>query len=375
MHGGARLPTPPGPVGRMRTRWTLFRNWYLASPAFHRFAFRFPLFRPIALSRSRAVFDLIAGFVYAQITVAFVESGLLAALGEAPTTLETAAAVAGLPGEEAERLLRAAAALGLAEEVPAGRWTLGRHGAAMLGTTGVLEMIAHHRALYADLADPLSLLRRGGGGGALAGYWPYAAGADIDAGAAAIYSRLMAASQPAVAAEVLAAYPFRRHRHVLDIGGGEGAFLEAVHVAAPQVQRSLFDLPAVAARAAERLGPSVAVHAGHFLCDPLPEGADLVTLVRIAHDHDDGTVRQLFHRIRAMLPPGGRLLIAEPMAEVPGAERMGHAYFGFYLLAMGSGRPRTAAELSDMLRSSGFSRVQQIPTRTPLVTQLVVASR
>ena len=36
----------------------------------------------------------------------------------------------------------------------------------------------------------------------------------------------------------------------LDVGGGEGAFLEAVAVNAPDLELKLFDLPAVAARAA-----------------------------------------------------------------------------------------------------------------------------
>ena len=37
----------------------------------------------------------------------------------------------------------------------------------------------------------------------------------------------MAASQPLVAQEVLDAYPLARHRCLLDVGGGDGAFLAA----------------------------------------------------------------------------------------------------------------------------------------------------
>ncbi len=35
----------------------------------------------------------------------------------------------------------------------------------------------------------------------------------------------MAASQPLVADEILDAYPFARHRCLLDVGGGDGSFL------------------------------------------------------------------------------------------------------------------------------------------------------
>ena len=46
------------------------------------------------------------------------------------------------------------------------------------------------------------------------------------------------------------------------------------------------------------------------------------------------------------------------MADTRGAEPVG-AYFGFYLLAMGSGRPRRAGELlAHLLREAGFRGVR-----------------
>jgi demethylspheroidene O-methyltransferase len=63
------------------------------------------------------------------------------------------------------------------------------------------------------------------------------------------------------------------------------------------------------------------------------------------------------------------------LAGTAGATRMGDAYFGLYLWAMGSGRPRTAAELSAMLRAAGFSRIRRRPTRIPLQTSVLVAER
>ena len=59
----------------------------------------------------------------------------------------------------------------------------------------------------------------------------------------------------------------------------------------------------------------------------------------------------------AALAPGGTLLLAEPMAGTPGAEPVGDAYFGFYLLAMGSGRCRAAPRSSRaLLREAGFAQ-------------------
>jgi demethylspheroidene O-methyltransferase len=115
------------------------------------------------------------------------------------------------------------------------------------------------------------------------------------------------------------------------------------------------------------------VHGGDFTADPLPEGADLVSLVRVLHDHDDAVVLALLRRVRAVLPKGGRLLIAEPMSATAGAEPAGDAYFGFYLLAMGRGRPRRPDELQALLAEAGFSGARLLPTHTPLLTRVMVA--
>jgi len=91
------------------------------------------------------------------------------------------------------------------------------------------------------------------------------------------------------------------------------------------------------------------------------------------HDHDDAVVRALLRSVRGALPPGGILLIAEPMAGAPGAASMGDAYFGFYLLAMGSGRPRTPVELKALVEEAGFVAVRFLKTAIPLQTGVLVA--
>lgn len=361
-----------------RDRWRAWRNEVIGDPGFQRWAARFPLTRPVARRRAQALFDLSAGFVYSQVAYACVTSGLLERLGKGPSTVADLADEIDLPPPAAERLLRAAVALKLAERCGDGRYALGTEGAALRGAPGVAAMIEHHALLYADLADPLALLRRGGGGGHLSGYWPYAEGeqGEGDAEAAGAYSALMSASQAMVAAQLLDAYPIVRHRRLLDLGGGDGTFLRAVAARAPKLELSLFDLPLVAARAGERFaaeGLRVAVTGGSFFGDALPQGADMMSLVRILHDHDDDRVMVLLKAVREALPPGGTLLVAEPMAGTRGAERMGDAYFGLYLLAMGSGRPRTVREIQAMLRTAGFAQSRRVPTAVPMIASLIVA--
>ncbi|WP_245648629.1 acetylserotonin O-methyltransferase [Sphingomonas sanxanigenens] len=352
----------------------------LASPRFQQFATRFPLTRPIARRRARALFDLVAGFTYSQILAACVELGLLDLLADGPLDSTIIATRTNLPPAGAERLLRGAAALGLVERFGAG-WALGSQGAALRGNRGIAEMVAHHHLLYADLADPVGLLRRGGGGGGLSNLWRYAemAGSGNSADVAA-YSALMAASQPMVAAQAIDAYPFRQHRRLLDVGGGEGAFLAAVGTRAPGLDLALFDLPAVGERARSRLESAgmatrITIFGGNFLSDALPDGFDIISLVRVLHDHDDGPALTLLRAVHAALPPGGTLFITEPMAETPGAEPAGDAYFGFYLLAMGSGRPRSPTEIRAMLSQAGFASSRLLPTALPLTTRAIIARR
>ncbi|MEM9383727.1 MAG: methyltransferase [Pseudomonadota bacterium] len=353
----------------------------LANPRFHRLATRLPFARPVARRQARSLFDLCAGFVYTQVLRSFVELELPRLLSQGPRTVSSLAPQLGLSLDATQRLMVAAASLRLVSflDKREERVVLGELGASLLANPGVVAMIHHHAVLYDDLSDPVSLLRGQQESTALRRYWDYgAAASDPAAAPAAGYSALMEASQQLIADEVLDAYRFGQHRHVLDIGGGTGAFLRAVGKRHPHLALSLFDLPAVAqeAAAANRqagMAERIRVVPGSFITDSLPTGADLITLVRIVHDHDDAVVRQLLAAVHASLAPGGTLVLAEPMAQTAGAEPMGGAYFGFYLLAMGQGRPRSARELTEMLHIAGFRQVRPAATAIPLLTRVLVA--
>ncbi|GJE70312.1 Demethylspheroidene O-methyltransferase [Methylorubrum podarium] len=375
-----------GPVPRhpgWRERWLALRNRLVASPGFQRWAAGFPLTRRIAQRNTRALFDLCAGFVYAQVLFACVRLDLFGLLRAGPLGPEAIAHRLGLSPERGLTLLRAAASLGLIARLPDGRFALADLGAALIGNPSIALMVEHHAMLYADLADPVALLRGEAGATRLAGYWPYA-----DAGNAgsvhpesvAAYSRLMAASQALIADDVLDALPLAGRTCLMDVGGGEGVFLTHAARRHPDLALRLLDLPPVAERAAARfaaegIGDRVTCFGQTFLDGPLPTGADAISLVRLIHDHDDAAALAILRAVHAALPPGGLVVIAEPMAGTGGAEPVGDAYFGFYLLAMGSGRPRRVEELAGMLAQAGFAAIREKSTCRPLLTRLIVAVR
>ncbi|WP_428491285.1 methyltransferase [Rhodopila sp.] len=364
----------------LTSRWFDLRNRLLANPGFQRRATAFPLTRPIARRRATALFDLCAGFVYSQVLQACVQLRLFEILRDGARTTDQIAERLSLPPADTSRLLQAATALRLLQHRGPDRFGLGVLGAALVGNPAVTAMIQHHAPLYADLRDPVGLLRRQHLSTELGQLWPYAAGsnpANLPAQDVAAYTTLMAASQPLVAADVLASYRLDRHHCLMDVGGGDGTFLVQAATTAPRLDLMLFDLPAVTEHARTRftaagLDSRARIFGGDFRTDPLPQGADIVSLVRVVHDHDDEAAASILSASWNALPQGGTLLLAEPMAGTPAAGGM-EAYFLFYLLAMGSGRPRRPDELTSMLHTAGFTRVRLMPSPQPMLVRILAA--
>ncbi|MFM7404350.1 MAG: methyltransferase [Erythrobacter sp.] len=371
------------------SKWAAFRIAYVnrrnrvfSSPRFQHWAARLPIIKWIARTRANAAFDLLAGFAYSQVLRAYVEGGLFDILKDGPLSSAAIAVRMGLSDAAALTLLRAGRPMMLSEEPAPDHWMLGEQGAVFASNPGVQAMVRHHRLLYADLVDPLALLRadRSDATG-LSRFWTYAGalhGVGERGTDTAEYSQLMATSQHFVADEVLASVGFNDVERLLDVGGGHGAFLQHIGRAWPHLKLGLFDLPEVADTGAKVLGEALGVgritaHPGNFFSNSIPQGYDMVSLIRILHDHDDEPAQNLLGNIRASLSPGARLLIAEPMARIPGLEAMGEAFFGLYLWAMGSGRPRSPAEIIAMLRSAGFARAHSIATAQPVNASVIIA--
>lgn len=370
----------------MIDRWHTARDRWLTSPVFQRWASSIPGLRWMARRRARGVFDLVAGFVYSQVLYACVQLDIFEKIAKQPLSVGALADATNLSPEACEKLVAAAASLRLLERRGGGLVGLGALGAPLVGNTGLRNLVLHHALLYTDLSDPVALLRGEAGHTRMADYWPYA-NTESPASAApgatmqtATYSELMTSTQTLIADEVLAAYRFDKHHRLLDVGGGEGEFIATVAARYPALQLMLFDLPPVVARAYARLnerglGARSRADAGDFFNDALPQGADIVTLVRVMHDHDDARILRLLRSIAIALPVGGTLLIAEPMADTLGAEPVGDAYFGLYFLAMGRGKARTFKQMSALLVQAGFRHIRQLPTRMPLQTSVVIAVR
>lgn len=374
----SRIPDVPAtpPRGAVRPSRRLTR--LVASRGFQRWAARFPFTRRMVRSEGEAMFDLVAGFCHSQILQAFVRLQMPEILLRQEMTADTLAVEVDVPPERLKVLLAGCVALGLLKQRRrSGRHALTTRGAALAGVPGLAGMIDHHEILYLDLADPVAFFR-GQVETELAEFWPYVFGAKgaTDPATIAQYSQLMADSQVLVAEDTLAAVNFGKAHRLMDVGGGTGAFLTAVAAAYPDLSLTLFDLPAVVPAARERFESAAILNRteiipGSFRDDALPDGADLISLVRVLYDHTDETVIALLRAVHDALPPGGRVLISEPMTGGPTPQRAGDAYFALYCMAMRTGCARSAMEISALLKVAGFTDIKSPQTRRPFITSVV----
>lgn len=368
----------PEPAGKARLTWTVR---LAGSPRFHHLVARIPGVKHLVRAEGRALFDLVAGFVHSQALLALVELKVLHILQSGAATAASLAPRCGLGADKMQLLLQAGASLGVIKRQRDGRFALSVRGAAFLAVPGLEMMVRHHPVLYRDLADPVAFLR-GQTSPELARFWPYVFGADgaTDPETTALYSGLMADSQGLVAEDTLQIVDFSSVRQVLDVGGGTGAFLTAVGKKYPLCHLALFDLPAVVSDVTPRLRQAgvtnpMTVYPGSFRDDPLPRGADAISLVRVLYDHADDTVLLLLKAAFTALPPEGLLIVSEPMSGGDRPDRATDTYFAFYTAAMRTGRTRSGAEVAALLGAAGFSQIKVIRGFRPFVTSVVTARR
>lgn len=366
------------------TGWLALRARILklaSTRSFQVWAARVPGVRRIARVEGEALFDLIAGFVNSQVLMALVEFRVLHLLQNGAQSAHQLGLCCDVPVERMQVLLQSGAGLGLLKRHKNGQFGLALRGASMLGVPGLEGMVRHHRALYTDLADPVAFFR-GGQQTELARFWPYVFGSAgaVDPDVVGTYSGLMSESQALVSEDTLRLVNFGGIKNLLDVGGGTGAFLAAVGQAYPDMNLNLFDLPIVVAGAQARMKEAgllarLTIHPGSFREDALPVGADAISLVRVLYDHNDATVLDLLAAVYAALPPGGRLIVSEPMSGGANPDRATDVYFSTYTMAMQTGRTRSCAEIGKLLAEVGFENINEKWGFRPFVTSVVTAQR
>jgi SAM-dependent methyltransferase len=165
---------------------------------------------------------------------------------------------------------------------------------------------------------------------------------------------------------VILAYDFGHVSSIVDVGGGNGRFLEKVLELFPEINGTVLDC-ASAIDEALSSGKQKSSHCSYVTGDffvSVPTGADLYILCGVVHDWDDDRAATILRNCRQAMPATGRLLLLE--AVVPENDSMHFSkILDINMMAMSSGRERTGAEFNELLTAAGFKMVKIVATMAP----------
>ncbi|WBB80637.1 methyltransferase [Micromonospora sp. WMMD882] len=161
-------------------------------------------------------------------------------------------------------------------------------------------------------------------------------------------------------------------RRLLDVGGGDGTLAARILADAPGLRADVYNLPAVGPLVEQtRLGcvdpARLGFVAGDFLAEPLPDGYDTVSFVRVLHDWPGEVSRMLVEKAYAALPPGGQVLICE---EFRTPDRLAVQFFWtYFLIGVDTcvSRLREVSYYTDLLAEVGFEKPEVLPGGWELV--------
>ena len=163
----------------------------------------------------------------------------------------------------------------------------------------------------------------------------------------------------------LASYDWSTAEHVVDVGGGTGAFVAALLHEHAQLHITLVDLPATVERARTYLGDqgldSRVDFAAQSFFDPLPGGGDVYVLNSVIHDWPDDAAAAILRRCAEAAGPKGRVLMIE---EEHDTETAATPRWICACSSLCGGRERSLAEYTRLAGKAGLT-VRHVET-TPL---------
>jgi 2-polyprenyl-3-methyl-5-hydroxy-6-metoxy-1,4-benzoquinol methylase len=179
----------------------------------------------------------------------------------------------------------------------------------------------------------------------------------------AIFNDTMAALSWSVAGAVAEAYDFSGLSSVVDVGGGQGALLEAVLARHEHLTGTVFDLPHVVAKEprSSALQSRWAAEAGSFF-QAVPS-ADAYLVKSILHDWPDERCVQILRNCAAALNPDGVVLVVELVLDRTGYE-VDAALSDLNMLVLPGGRERTESEYAALFDAAGLRLARVVDTGT-----------
>ena len=147
-------------------------------------------------------------------------------------------------------------------------------------------------------------------------------------------------------------------KHIVDVGGGSGAFCAALVAHHPDVKATLLDLPPVISNARVIVERYVAegVHflACNFFEDPLPNQGDAIRLGNVLHDWPPEACKRILNACFEALPSGGRLYVHEALLSEDGFEPKAVTVFNLSMFLNHRSQQFSLSQLTSLLVEVGF---------------------
>jgi hypothetical protein len=172
--------------------------------------------------------------------------------------------------------------------------------------------------------------------------------------------------------EILRGVDFSGRNVVVDVGGGDGALLEYILAAYPDLHGVLIELPQEVVRARQRLAAAgladrFEAHAGDIF-ETVPATGDMYLLRQIMHDWDDNRCAALLAACRRAMPDHAVLVIIDLLVQdkvTSDQDAQMTGLMDLYMMSIFGSCERTRAQLESLLAVAGFrvSRVIGLPGR------------
>jgi hypothetical protein len=307
--------------------------------------------------------EVMTGAWRAQAVYVAARLGIADMLAKGPRPVHELAREAGAEAGSLYRVLRALASLGIFR----------------LGDDGMVELTGHAEPLRADHPDSVrqfavmvneEIYQAFGGllGNVQTGQTafqtrfgiPIFEYYDAHPGVAAIFHQAMNDWSNWDTHALVESYDFSRYRTVVDVGGGNGAFLSALLARYAGLSGVLYDRPAAIEAARAGLGgplPRCELVVGDFQED-VPAGADLYVIKHVIDGWPDEGAAEILGNIRRAMPAGGRVLVLDCVIDEGNKPSFIKWLDLMVMVTTAGGRMRRVPEYPGLFARAGLSLTQ-----------------
>jgi len=322
----------------------------------------------LALSSSQQIVRLLMGFISARAIYAAVKIGVADQIEGSGARTEELARRLGVNSSALERLLWTLSGLGILRCQEDGQFVLTEIGQTLRvdSKTSIRDYaLFAHEFLYDLFGGLVRTIYSGRPAVEMVFGAPLYAYLHEHPDKATLFHSGLSNRGRIEARAILDVYNFTDCRTVVDLGGGNGAFLSAILTEHPNVSGMLVERPsAIEAARIGHGGPLARCQLieGDFL-QSVPSGGDVYVLKRVLVDHTDDTALKILRNCSSAMGPNKRLVIIEPLSGPLNELSLARLMDLTYLLT-GTGRIRSQVEHSSLLRVTGFQMRKCLPTQS-----------